>query len=136
LSIFSQSARVVRPPAGASAVEFPKLPPYNEEGPNPDPEGTMTDSFTKKPIRVIDDEDSGPSIDVRLDQLDVVTTLLDDAGYRYTVDEDAMSINDEPYTTFVELEHSVDVAAIQKLLDDHEDPKLNRKRRSRSGHRG
>ncbi len=96
----------------------------------------MTDSFTKKPIRVIDDEDLGPSFLVRLDQLDVVSKLLDDAGYRYTVDEDAMSFNDEPYLTDVELEHGVDVAAVQKLLDDHEDPKLTRKRRSRSGHRG
>jgi hypothetical protein len=96
----------------------------------------MTDSFTKKPIRVIDDEDMGISILVRLDQLDLVTKLLDDAGYRYAVDEDAMSVNDEPYLTDVELEDGVDVAAIQKLLDDHEDPKLARKRRSRSGHRG
>jgi hypothetical protein len=81
----------------------------------------MTDSFTKKPIRVSDDEDLGPAILLRLDQLALVTKLLDDAGYRYTVDEDEMSINDEPYQTEVELEHGVDVAAIQKLLDDHED---------------
>jgi hypothetical protein len=96
----------------------------------------MTDSFTKKPIRVSDDEDLGPAILVRVDQLEVVTKLLDDAGCRYTVDEEEMSINDEPYQAQVDLEHGVDVAAIQKLLDDHEDPKLARKRRSRSGHRG
>ena len=96
----------------------------------------MTDSFTKEPIRVSEDKDLGPAILVRLDQLDVVKKLLDNAGYHYDVDEDAMSINDEPYMTSVDLEYNADVVAIQKLLDDHEDPKLTRQRRSRSGHRG
>jgi hypothetical protein len=36
----------------------------------------------------------------------------------------------------VHLDFRTDVAAVQKLLDDHEDPKLTRHRRSRSGHRG
>ncbi len=97
----------------------------------------MTDSFTKKPIRVIrEEEDPWPYFDVRLDQLDVVKKLLDDAGYRYSVDKYAISYKDRPYTTVVSLEHRADVAALQKLLDDHEDPKITHRRRSQSGHRG
>ncbi len=42
----------------------------------------MIDSFTKKPIRVIDDGDDAPYIIVRLDQLDAVKKILDRAGYR------------------------------------------------------
>ena len=57
----------------------------------------MIDSFTKKPIRVSDDDDAGPYIIVRLDQLGLVEKLLDDAGYHHDVDEDAISINDHPY---------------------------------------
>ena len=97
----------------------------------------MTDSFTKKPIRVIrEEEDPWPYIDVHLDQLDVVKKLLDDAGYRYSVNEYAISSQDEPYITGVHLDHRADVAVVQKLLDDNEDPKMTRRRRSRSGHHG
>jgi hypothetical protein len=122
---------------GAFTLESPERPPYNEEVRNPNPEGTMTDSFTKEPIRVIrEEEDAWPYIYVRLDQLDMVKKILDNAGYRYAVNEEAFSFNDEPYTTVVHLDFRLDAAAVQKLLDDHEDPKLTRQRRSRSGHRG
>ena len=63
----------------------------------------MIDSFTKKPIQVGDDDDAGPYIVVQLDQLGLVTKLLDDAGYRYDVDEEAISFNDGPYATIVNL---------------------------------
>ncbi len=97
----------------------------------------MTDSFTKQPIRVIrGEEDEWPHIEVRLDQLDVIEKLLNDAGYRYAVDKYALAYKDEPSTLDVHLDFRTDVAAVQKLLDDHEDPKMTRKRRSRSGHRG
>ena len=96
----------------------------------------MIDSFTRKPIRVSDDGDAGPYIMVQLDQLDLVKTLLDDADIRYTVDEDAISFNGQPYTAVVNLGHHVDVPAVQKLLDEKEDPKMARRRRPQSGRRG
>jgi hypothetical protein len=108
-----------------------------DEGTNPNREETMTDSFTKKPIRVIlEEEDAWPYINVRLDQLDMVKKILDDAGCRYVVNEEAFSFNHEPYITVVHLDFRTDAAAVQKLLDDHEDTKMKQQRRSRSGHRG
>ena len=96
----------------------------------------MTDSFTREPIRVSDDGDTGPYILVRLDQLDPLKRLLDGAGIRFTVDEDAVSVNDRPYIAVVNLGPHVDVLAVQKLLDENEEPKMARPRRPRSGHRG
>ncbi len=96
----------------------------------------MIDSITKKPIRVNDDGDALPYIIVQLDQLDQVKKLLDDAFICYTVDEDAISFNDQPYTTVVNLGRHVDVLAVQKLLDEKEDPKMARRRRPTSGRRG
>jgi hypothetical protein len=96
----------------------------------------MIDSFTKKPIRVYDDGGGEPYIIVRLDQLDAVKKLLDRAGCRYHVDDDQVSINGHPFVTIVSLEPGVDVAAIQKKLDDNEAPKMTRRRRSQIGHRG
>ncbi len=78
----------------------------------------------------------GPYILVRLDQLDLLKRLLDDGGVRFTVDEDAVSFNDQPYIAVVNLGHHVDVLAVQKLLDENEVPKMARPRRPRSGHRG
>jgi hypothetical protein len=95
----------------------------------------MIDSFTKKPIQVSDDDDAGPYIIVRLDQLGLVEKLLDDAGYHYDVDEEAISINDNPYATIVNLGRHADVPAIQKRLDDNQDPKTAHSRRSSSGRR-
>jgi hypothetical protein len=96
----------------------------------------MVDSFTKQPIRISDDGDAGPYIMVQLDQLGLVKKLLDDAGCHYYVDEDAISFNDQPYTAIVNLGHHADVLAIQRLLDNNEDPNMAHSRRSPSGRRG
>jgi len=93
----------------------------------------MIDSLTKKPIQVSDDDDAWPYIVVQLDQLDRVQKLLDSAGLHYDVDEKAISINDGPYATFVTFRPSADVPAIQKLLDDNQDPRTARPRRQSSG---
>ena len=92
----------------------------------------MIDSLTKEPIKVSDDADAWPYIRVQLDQLDQVKKLLDNAGFRYYVDEYAISFNGQPYTSVVNLEHDADVPAIQRLLDDNEASKTARPRRSRS----
>jgi hypothetical protein len=61
---------------------------------------------------------------------------LDDAGYGYSVDKYAMSINDEPFNLTIAFEPHVDVSALQRLFNDNEAPKLSRTRRSRIGRRG
>jgi hypothetical protein len=95
----------------------------------------MIDSITKEPIRVSDDGDAGPYIIVQLDQVELVKGLLDTAGYDYDVDEDAISFNDQPYTSIVNLGLQADVAGIQRLLDDFDSPNIARGRSSRSDRR-
>jgi hypothetical protein len=95
----------------------------------------MIDSFTKEPIRVTEEGGAGPYIMVQLDQLDLVKKLLDDAGYGYQMDEEAISFNDQPFTSVINLGSHADVSAIQRLLDDNQDPSVGRPRRSRSGRR-
>jgi len=96
----------------------------------------VIDSFTKRPIKVSDDGDAGPYIMVQLDQLDLVKKLLDGAELRYSVDEDAISFNDQPYTAVVNLGHDVEASAVQKLLDEHKVPRMARPRRPHSGRHG
>jgi hypothetical protein len=95
----------------------------------------VIDSITREPIRVSLDGDAGPYIMVQLDQLELVKKLLDDALIPYTVEDDAISFNDQPYTAVVNLWHDANVLAVQTLLDQHEDPRMARQRRLRSGRR-
>jgi hypothetical protein len=95
----------------------------------------MTDSFTKEPVQVSTDGDSGPYIMVQLDQLGIVQRVLDEAKIRYSVDEDAISFNDRPFTAVVNLTHDVDITAVQKLLDAKGNLELLRDRRPKSGRR-
>jgi hypothetical protein len=96
----------------------------------------MLDSFTKKRIRVVDDEGDEPYIIVRVEQLDAVKAILDRVGCRYDADDDRISINGHPFATFVTLDPRADVPAIQKLLDESESSQVTRPRRRRSVHRG
>ncbi|HKI18004.1 MAG TPA: hypothetical protein VKA15_08985 [Isosphaeraceae bacterium] len=96
----------------------------------------MIDSHTKEPIRVSRYAEAWPYIRVPLDQLDLVKTLLDRAGFHYSVDKYAVSVDGETYTAVVNLEHRADVAAIQGLLDDYEDSMAMPHRRQKSGGRG
>ncbi len=96
----------------------------------------MIDSFTKKRMRVVDDEDDEPYIIVRVDQLDAVEAILDRVGCVYDADGDRISLNRHPYATFVTLDPRADVPAIQKLLDETEASEVSRPRRGRSVHRG
>ena len=86
----------------------------------------MIDSITKEPIRVDKYPEAWPYIRLPLDQLDQVKKLLDGADIRYSVDEDAISFNDQPYTAVVNLAHDVDVSAVQKLLDEHKSRRMAR----------
>ena len=77
----------------------------------------MTDVVTKKPLHVSTDGTAGPYIMVPLDQLDEVRRLLDQHSIRYSVDKDAISLNDEPYVTVIDLGRGADAAAVQTILD-------------------
>jgi hypothetical protein len=123
-------------PPGREKIGVVAAPPYNARGTNDNEEGRMIDSYTKQPIEVIGGKEPWPYVEVQLDQLDVVKKLLDDAGYRYSVDKYALSFNGGPYTLTVAMEHRADAAALQKLFDDNEAPKVSRPRRLRIGHPG
>jgi hypothetical protein len=92
----------------------------------------MIDSLTNEPIRIAFME-SGPYVFVQLDQLEQVKKILDEGGFRYWVDEDAISLNGQPYTSVVNLGREADVAAIQDLLDKHTGHEGTGRRRG--GHR-
>ena len=101
-----------------------------------DEEGTMIDSYTKQPIKGrLGDQKPWPYVECNSTSL-TCQELLDDAGYRYSVDKYALSFNGGPYTLTVAMEYRADVAAFQRLFDDNEAPKISRPRRSRIGHRG
>ena len=77
----------------------------------------MTDVVTKKRLYVSTDGTAGPYIMVPLDQLDEVRQLLDQHHIRYSVDEDAISLNGKPYVTVIDLGRGADAAAVQTILD-------------------
>lgn len=73
----------------------------------------MIDTTTKKPIEVSSDG----LIIVPVAQLDEVTALLDANNVPYWVDEEVLSIDDQPEDAFITLEHKADPAMVQRLLD-------------------
>ncbi|MDZ7620103.1 MAG: hypothetical protein U1E05_24130 [Patescibacteria group bacterium] len=77
----------------------------------------MIDVVTKKPLNVSTDGTAGPYIMVPLDQLDDIQRLFDQHGIHYWVDEDAISLNNEPYVAVVNLGRGGDAAAVQTILD-------------------
>ncbi len=84
----------------------------------------MIDVVTKEPSRVDRFPEAWPYIRIPLDQLDQVKKLLDRAGFRYAVDKFALSVEGEPYTVDVHFEYRADVSALQRLLDDCQDPEI------------
>ena len=77
----------------------------------------MIDVVTKNQLYVATDGTAGPYIMVPLDQLDEVRRLLDQHNIRYSVDEDTISLNGEPFMTVVDLGRGADAAAVQTILD-------------------
>jgi hypothetical protein len=77
----------------------------------------MTDSSTKKPLRVSDGGTAGPYITVPVSQLAEVRRLLDANKVRYWVDEDAISLDGEPEATVINFGRDCDRAAVQRILD-------------------
>lgn len=77
----------------------------------------MIDSFTKGPLYVSTDGTAGPYIMVPVSQLGDVRGLLDAKGVRYSVDEDAISLDGEPEVSVINLGRGVDPEAVQTILD-------------------
>ena len=84
----------------------------------------MINSLTNEPIRVSKYPGAWPYVRVPLDQLDQVKKLLDQAGFRYYVHMHAVSIDGGPYTMDVSFEHRAEVAALQAVFDNYQDPKV------------
>jgi hypothetical protein len=77
----------------------------------------MTDSSTKKPLHVSGAGGPLPYIMLPVSRLDEVEKLLDAHHVRYEVDELAISLNDGPEMTVINLPRGTDGAAVQRLLD-------------------
>jgi hypothetical protein len=77
----------------------------------------MRDAVTQTPLRVSIDEGSPPYIMLLFDQLGDVCRLLDEHGIRYSVEEEASSLDGGPETVIIDLARDADVEAIQAILD-------------------
>ncbi len=79
----------------------------------------MTDATTHQPLSVSTDGTAGPYIMVPLSQLDRVKRLLESRGIKYSVEENAISLDGGPYVTVLNLGREADAAAVQNILDSH-----------------
>lgn len=77
----------------------------------------MTNVMTKKPLRVWGEESEWPWIGLPVSQLDEVRRLLDEHDVQYTVDEYYLSVNEGPFTTFINLRRGTNGKAVQAILD-------------------
>jgi hypothetical protein len=77
----------------------------------------MIDSTTSKPLHVSTDGGAGPYIDLPVSQLAIVCELLDRHKIDYSVEEEFISLDDEPETAVIDLGRNVDALAVQAILD-------------------
>jgi hypothetical protein len=83
-----------------------------------DEEGqAMTDSRTKKGLRVSNDGTAGPYIMVPVSQLEDIRQLLESRNIPFWVEEDAISLDGAPEVAVVNLGRGADPAAVQAVLD-------------------
>ena len=76
----------------------------------------MIDEMTKETLRVSTAGIAGPCLMVTVAQLDAVLAALDRHKVRYWVDADAISLDNEPFTTVINFGRSGDAARIQAIL--------------------
>jgi len=77
----------------------------------------MIDTKNKRPLQVSKDGTAGPYIMVPVSQLDDLCGLLDKHSIRYSVEEDAISLDGAPEIAVIDLGHRANVSAIQDILD-------------------
>jgi hypothetical protein len=77
----------------------------------------MIDATAKKPLHVSTDGTAGPYIMVPVVQLADLREILDKHRIRYSVEEDAISLDGAPEVAVVDLGHGADAPAVQAVLD-------------------
>jgi hypothetical protein len=77
----------------------------------------MTDTATRRPIRVSTDGTSGPYIMVSVELLEKVRRLLVENDVPHWVDHHALSVDGRPAVTVINLGRTVDSRRVQDLLD-------------------
>lgn len=77
----------------------------------------MTNTMTRKPLRVWTDATAGPSVLLPLSQLDDVRRVLDFRQIKYRVEENVVSLDGGPETVVINFGRSGDAVAIQAALD-------------------
>jgi hypothetical protein len=77
----------------------------------------MIDALTRKPLHVATDGTAGPYVMVPIDQLSEVRQILDKHRIRYSVDENAISLNGAPEIAVVDFGLGSEPEAIQAILD-------------------
>jgi hypothetical protein len=78
----------------------------------------MIDEMTQQSLRVESDVIAGPYLEIALPQLDAVRALLGRHEVYYWVDADAISLDNEPFTTVINFGKGGDAARIQAILDE------------------
>jgi len=77
----------------------------------------MTDVTSNKPLRVSGKAGAWPYINLPFSQLEEVRRLLDGHGVRYSVTENAISLNDGPFFIVIDLGRDGNPEAVQRVLD-------------------
>ncbi len=77
----------------------------------------MIDTVTKKQLKVSTDGTAGPYIMVPVIQLADLKMVLDKHNLSYSIEEEAISLNDAPEVAIVDLGRKADVQAIQIILN-------------------
>ncbi len=77
----------------------------------------MTDTGTRRPIRVSTDGTSGPYIMVSRELLEKVRNLLVENDVPHWVDHHAISVDGRPAVTVINLDRRVDPRRVKELLD-------------------
>jgi hypothetical protein len=77
----------------------------------------MTDATTHQRLRVSTDGTAGPYIMVPVSQLEELKALLNRNGIRYSVDENAISLDGKPEIAVINLGRNASATAVQNILD-------------------
>ena len=77
----------------------------------------MTDTTTRRPIRVSTDGTSGPYIMVSVESLEKVRKFLTENDIPHWVDHTAISVDGRPAVTVINLGRTADSRRVQDLLD-------------------
>ena len=77
----------------------------------------MTDTTTRRPIRVSTDGTAGPYIMVPVELLEKVRKLLVENNIPHWVEHNAISVDGRPAVTVINLGQKADPSRVQDLLD-------------------